>query len=191
MPPKRKYLFVSIAIILFIGLTVVFKPDLLLSGRMLYSLGLNKYNTGDHGDYYDDDKIKSAAWYFEKAIGKGLKTRDVFDKLALCYLVLDDERNADRAFTMGLEYFPKDAEFYFYRGNSRKEIKDFKGALADYSAVIEVQPIFKYISDAYYYRGAMSYLLGDTIRAETDRIIAQKGKDHELRTYADYCQLFK
>jgi tetratricopeptide (TPR) repeat protein len=158
---------------------------------MLYKIGANRLTAADHGDYQDNDKVESAIYYFEKAIKKGFVKRELFDKLSYCYLISNNNRNAEKILTIGLSHYSNDAEFYFDRGNCRKDLKNFNGAFLDYDKVMAVDKNFKYLNEAIYYRGAMRYILGDTLKANIDRQEAQKITDHKLRTYADYCQLWK
>ena len=190
MTSKRPYQLLLIFLVLVISLTFYFKPELVLSGKMLYNIGTSKLKAGDHGDYHDEDKVRSATSFFEKAVKKGFSKRELFGKLSYCYLLSNDNRDAERILTVGLNYYPDDSEFYFERGNCRKELRNFNEAFMDYDKVITIDKNFKYLDNVIYYRGAMRYLLGDTVNANLDRQDAQKITDHELRTYADYCQLW-
>ena len=158
---------------------------------MLYKIGTKRLRAADHGDYYDSDKVKSAIYYFEKATKKGVAKRELFDKLSYCHLISNDNRNAEKILTIGIIHYPNDAEFYFDRANCRKDMRNFNGALLDYTKVIVLDKNFEYLNEAIYYRGAMRYILGDTIHANIDRQEAQKITDHELRMYSDYCQSLK
>jgi len=165
-------------------------PNEFVGGRMLYELGLDKYRQGDHRDYDDWDKMKRAAFYFEKALNKGYVNRDMYARLSHCYWILRDTLNTERVYTLGIEQYPKDAEFHFYRGDCRKYLKNFRGAFMDYDSVIKLNPKSEYIKDAYYSRGAMSYLLGDTVSANRDRFQVKKLAGFDWRTYKDYCRLW-
>ena len=50
------------------------------------------------------------------------------------------------------------AEEYFERGNSKYGLEDYKGAVADYSKAIELNPNY---SEAYVNRGISKYVLQD------------------------------
>ena len=158
---------------------------------MLYKIGANRLTAADHGDYQENDKVKSAIYYFEKANKKGFVKRELFDKLSYCYLISNDNHHAEKILTLGLIHYPNDAEFYFDRANCRKDLKNFTGAFLDYDKAIVLDKNFKYLNEAIYDRGAMRYILGDTIKANVDRQEARKITDHALRTYADYCQQWK
>ncbi len=164
------------------------------TGQQLYKIGLEHFKSADHGDYHDHDGLSKAIFYFEKSIEKGFMERDVFDKLTWSYLRLNgDKQNAERVFSLGLQTFPNDIEFYFRRGGCRKELKKHKEAFDDFNQAILLDKTrkYEYINNAFYERGAMRYILGDTTNAEKDREIAKNITDHELRTYHDYCQLWK
>jgi hypothetical protein len=74
-----------------------------------------------------------------------------------------------------------------------KNSKKYKPALDDFDKAIllDTAKRYEYINETIYERGAMRYILGDTINAFKDWQLAQKLTDHELRTYDDYCQLWK
>jgi tetratricopeptide (TPR) repeat protein len=173
---------------------VLISCDTFQTGQQLYKSGLDHFKSADHGDYHDHDGLSKAILDFEKSIDKGFKERDVFDKLTWSYLLLNsDNQNAERVYSLGLQTFPNDIEFYFRRGGCRKELKKHKQALDDFNQAILLDTTrkYEYINNAFYDRGAMRYILGDTINADKDREIAKSITDHELRTYQDYCQLWK
>ena len=173
---------------------VLFSCDTFQTGQQLYKSGLNHYKSADHDDYHDHDGLNKAILDFEKSIDKGFKERDVFDKLTWSYLLLNsDNQNAERVYSLGLQTFPNDIEFYFRRGGCRKELKRHKQAFEDFNQAILLDTTrkYEYINNAFYERGAMRYILRDTINADKDREIAKSITDHELRTYHDYCQLWK
>lgn len=173
---------------------VLFSCDTFQTGQQLYNRGLNHFKSADHGDYQDHDGLNKAIWYFEKSIAKGYKERDVFDILTRSYLLLnDDNQNAERIYSLGLQTFPSHIEFYFRRGVCRKKLKKHQQAFEDFNQAILLDTARKYIfiNNAFYERGAMRHILGDTINASKDREIAQSLTKHELRTYPDYCELWK
>lgn len=182
-------------ILLFLTVTIVLiSCDTFQTGQQLYKSGLNHYTFADHGDTYDHIELEKAIEYFEKSIRKEFRDRDVFDKLTWSYRRLNqDNKNMERIYSLALKAFPDDIEFYLRRGNARKEQKKHKLALEDYSKVIllDKERKYEYTNSAFYERGAMKYILGDTVNANKDREIAKSITDHELRTYQDYCQLWK
>jgi tetratricopeptide (TPR) repeat protein len=184
-------LFIILSLLVIAALTVYIKPNFFLGADALYRIGLNKMKQGDHGDYNDPTLIQKAAFYFEKAIQKGYDERDVYDKLSTCYHWLGDNKNAERIYSLGLKTYPQDVEFLFYRGNCRKEFKNHLGAFEDYNKVVSLDTASRYLKNAIYYRGTMSYILGDTSSAHNDWLKAQKITDYELRDYADYSQLWR
>jgi tetratricopeptide (TPR) repeat protein len=161
------------------------------SGKDYYNSGVKQFRKADHEDYYDWNYLKNARDDFEKAIKKGFVERDLYDDLSMCYLFLHDTINEERVYTLGLSHFPNDIRFHFNRGNLYKEAKKYKAAFLDYDKVVSLDTTSIYYKDALYYRGAMSYLLGDKEAANSDRIKAQKISDDELREYADYCKLWQ
>jgi tetratricopeptide (TPR) repeat protein len=164
------------------------------TGQQHYERGLSYFKLADHGDYHDPDGLGKAINEFEKGIKKSYTDRDVFDKLTWSYHLLnDDNENSERVYSIGLKYYPKDIEFYFRRGDDRKELKKYKAALDDFdkAIVLDTAKQYEYINDAIYQRGAMRYILGHTINAFKDWQAAQKITNHELRTYDDYCQLWR
>ena len=73
--------------------------------------------------------------------------------------------------SLGLAVTAQTAEEYFNRGVSKRILKDYKGAIADYSKVIGINP-----NDAvaYYNRGLSKYYLGDYYGACKDARKAQE-----------------
>ncbi|HAS45777.1 MAG TPA: hypothetical protein DCS93_35175 [Microscillaceae bacterium] len=183
----KRYLIITLLIIL-IGF-IFFKPNLILPGKLLYEIGKMKYRLGDHGDYHTG--LESTIYFLEGAIRKGVAERKVFDILSTCYLLSGKNKDAERVFTLALKHYPRDAEFYFYRGNARKKLSNFKSAYKDYDKLISLDRNFKYIKDVYYDRGAMAHMLGDINEANKDWHKAQKLANYELRSYEDYCQSLK
>lgn len=168
--------------------------DNLRTGRQLYESGLEHYRHADHGDYHDGEGLSEAIEDFEKSIRKGYKDRDLFEKLALSYNFLNqDLANEERVYSLGLLAHPKDIEFYYRRGDCRKELRKHRDAFEDYNkaVVLDTARMSEYFSSALYQRGAMRYILGDTVNAEMDKQIAQSITDHDLRDYSDYCRLWR
>ena len=66
---------------------------------------------------------------------------------------------------------PLSAEAYFIAGNEKSKLGDYKGAIADYSAAIQLKPDFAH---AYYNRGDMKDKLGEVSEATLDFQIAGK-----------------
>ena len=175
----------SLGIIGFIS----YYPFLLLPRETFYQIGKTIYITGNHGCYHTG--LRSSRFFLKGAVNLGSTRRDAFDKLSSCYQLLGKPDKAEQTYTKALEYFPKDVEFYFCRGEIRKDLRDFKGALGDYNQTILLGNNSEYAESAFYGRGAMKYLLGDIMGANKDRTKAQKLAGYEFRTYADYCQLFQ
>jgi tetratricopeptide (TPR) repeat protein len=184
-----------LTILLCLTVTIVlFSCDILQTGQQLYKSGLDHYKSADHGDTQDYVALTKAIADFEKSIKKGFKDRDVFNKLTWSYLWLKgDKQNAEKVYSLGLQTYPNDIEFCFRRGGCRKELKKHQQAYEDFNQTILLDSTrkYEYINDAFFERGAMRYILGDTINAKKDREIAQSLTDHDLKTYKDYCQLWK
>ena len=75
----------------------------------------------------------------------------------------------------------------------QKKQRKFKSALFDYKKSINLAQTKEvdFLKKAIYDKGAMSYILGDFVNAEKDWKLAQKETEYKLRTYEDYCQLWK
>jgi tetratricopeptide (TPR) repeat protein len=157
----------------------------------LYELGRSTYLKANHGCYMDVEGTAAAINYLERAIDGGCIKKDAYEILAQCYHNQGDKINEEKAYSLGLAQYEKEAMFYFYRGNIRKELKKFEDALSDYSRVITFDSSKSYLKDAIYYRGAMSYILGDLKSANSDMADAQRITEYELRTYYDYCRLWQ
>ena len=161
------------------------------SGKDYYEAGIEKLRKADHEDYYDWDYLRKARDNFEMAITKGCTNRELYEDLSICYHFLGDKTNEERTYSLGLSHFPEDINFYFDRGNLYKELKKHKAAFLDYDKVVSLDTTSRFYKDALYYRGAMSFILGDKDAAELDRVKAQKISTTELRNYADYCRLWE
>ena len=69
------------------------------------------------------------------------------------------------------QHEPLSAEAYFIAGNKKSKLGDYKGAITDYSAAIQLKPDFAH---AYYNRGGMKDKLGEVSEATLDFQIAVK-----------------
>lgn len=69
------------------------------------------------------------------------------------------------------EHNPLSAEAYFIAGNEKSKLGDYKGAIADYNAAIQLNPDF---ARAYYNRGGAKDKLGQIPEATSDIEIAGK-----------------
>jgi tetratricopeptide (TPR) repeat protein len=85
--------------------------------------------------------------------------------------------------SFGLSAQSNDASDYLNRGNSKYALKDYSGAIADYTKAIEIDPNFAL---AYYFRGVSKHSLDDRFGACKDGRKAQElGHDaSELIKYA-------
>lgn len=66
---------------------------------------------------------------------------------------------------MQTDHNPLSAEAYLIAGNEKNKLGDYKGAIADYSAAIQLKPDF---ANAYYNRGDMKDKLGEVSEATLD-----------------------
>lgn len=175
-------------------LLIVFKPDLFSSGQSNFEKGRASFAAATESDCIDNYLVEDAISHFETAILKGVTNREVFDELAASYSILNrDNSNSERVYTKGIENYPNDAEFYFRRGNCRRDLGKFESALSDYEKCINLpqNKDTNFIKEAIYQKGAMRYMLGDFENAKKDWKSAQLKTDYELRDYEDYCKLFK
>ena len=77
------------------------------------------------------------------------------------------------------------AEEYFERGNSKYGLEDYKGAVADYSKAIELNPN---LSEAYNNRGISKYMLNQKKSACLDWIKARElGLEVAYKNIKKYC----
>ncbi|MBB4803067.1 tetratricopeptide (TPR) repeat protein [Flavobacterium nitrogenifigens] len=192
MPKNKLKILASILIV--IAVVFIYNSTPPLSGQTYFERGEKSFKIGISTDVVDDSIFEDAIDNYEKAIDKGITKRAVFSNLVTSYLFFNrDDRNAKRTLNKAIEIYPNDAEFYFDRGNCEKELKNYKKAFLDYDKCVKLGETKNedYIKDAIYRRGAMRYLLGDFANAAKDLKLAQSKTDHELRTYDDYCQLFK
>jgi len=179
--------------------TSILSCNFFKGGNDYYQSGLKEFNStnfvkSDAYGYDDLEKLKIAINDFEKSIEMGYHQRDVFDNLTWCYWYLNqDNTNMERVYSLGLKSFPNDVEFYYRRGNCRERLNKYKEAFEDFNKAILLDTTrkYEYISDAFYERGAMRYILGDKVNANNDREIAQKSTKDELKTYKVYCQRWK
>jgi tetratricopeptide (TPR) repeat protein len=181
-------------ILIVIAVVFIYKSRPSLSGQTYFERAEKSFKIGTSTDVVDDSIFEDAIDNYEKAIDKGITKRAVFNNLVTSYLFFNrDYRKAKRTLNKAIEIYPNDAEFYFDRGNCEKELKNYKEAFLDYDKCVKLVGTQKtdYIKAAIYERGAMRYLLGDYANAAKDLKLAQSKTDYELRTYDDYCRLFK
>jgi tetratricopeptide (TPR) repeat protein len=189
----KKRGFGIVAGILLLLLLFYSQRTLFMSGKMLYNLGVEDMEKGNHEDYNDWNKIESAIGYFEAAVNHGYDERNLFDSLAYCYHVLNDKQNEIRVYSLGLAKYPNDAGFLFDRGTCYQEMKNPENALKDFDVLIKTNPAYKYYNNAVFKRGAMRYILNDTLGAKADYVKARKinPKDYNFKLYFDYCRLWQ
>jgi tetratricopeptide (TPR) repeat protein len=167
-----------------------FHPYFLTPAKTLYERGLAEKDKGMGTDVLDAVAIQQAARYFELALGKGYRSREVFQNLYWCYAYSHDGPAVEMALSQGLALYPTDQEFWCRRAAARLEQEHFELALQDFNTGLSLPTNYQYLSEAFYERGAAKYMLGQKPAAEEDRTRAQTLSGDSLRTYEDYCQLF-
>ena len=156
----------------------------------LYERGLVAKKAGRGTDVLNRVALAEAARYFELALDKGYRSRDVFQNLYWCYATSHNGPAVEAALSRGLTRYPADQEFWCRRADARLERKDFALALADFDRGLRLPAKYAYVGQAFYGRGAAKYMLDQKQEAEKDRTRAQTLSGDPLRTYEDYCQLF-
>jgi tetratricopeptide (TPR) repeat protein len=156
-----------------------------------YNKGLAEVKLGNGGDYTIFEYLEKASKHLEIAVSKGITTKEVFYNLAFCYINTNDTINLEKTYNRGLQYYPKEVFFYYYRGHCRTKLKKYKESIADYSKVIELDSNKEFLGNAYYERGVLLYILGRKDEAQNDWNKAQQLTDYELRTYEDYANVIK
>lgn len=165
-------------------------PFFFTPAKTLYERGMVEQEKGMGTDVLRPVAIKEAARYFELALNKGYRSRDVFQNLYWCYKYSYDGPAVERTLSQGLARYPTDQEFWCRRATARLEQEDFKLALQDFNKGLSLPAKYQGLSEAFYERGAAKYMLGQKPAAEEDRTRAQNLSGDSLRTYEDYCQRF-
>lgn len=163
----------------------------LFNGKLFSFLGTVMYNMADHGDYHDIKTVDFGVKLLEISIKLGNTDKRTFDYAEQSYLVLTNHKSDRiRILGLGIKYYPGNADYYLRRGGCKMDEKLFTEALPDFDSVIS-KGHKDFLYNAYYDRGALKYLLGDTISAQQDWMIAQKKSPHQMRLYSDYCKLWE
>jgi tetratricopeptide (TPR) repeat protein len=152
------------------------------SGKVQHQLGMYYYNKATKTHFWGGapetnmDELGKAAAYFEQANANGYHTKTAYLNMAHYYQGTSNYKQEAAAYTGILKLCPDSSDYYFYRAGCRHSMKDYKGALQDYNEALKPGNHLTYLTDAYYMRGAMKYLLNpkDTTAAETDRKMAAK-----------------
>lgn len=178
--------------LLILAAAILVDPYFFSSPKTLYEIGQSEMKNGRDYDLIHPDKLRQATTYFRLAIDKGLKEREIFYKTFWCYHDLNDYSKAETILTEALEIYPTDIEFLYWRGQKRKEQKKYQLALEDFDSVIQLDSVsYELIYSAYYDRGAMKYLLGDSVEANKDWVSASKRTSDKLRYYHDYSKVWR
>jgi len=187
-----KHLFALLLSVTLVALSIfLFRHKSIDFGKGHFEKGRKLHSLSSDGCTYDSKIIKEAIVEFEKGISKGYTEREIFDELVSCYWHLhDDLQDLEIIYSRALKYYPDDYEFIYLRGECRKELKNFKGALEDFSkagAMMNARFRNNYF-EVIYKRGEMKYALGDTNNAELDRklainILRESGRSDSLKPY--------
>lgn len=107
----------------------------------------------------------------------------VMSAIGYCYDQIEDHANAVEYFTKAIEIEPTVAEYYLYRGETKRKMGQREGAIEDYGKTIELEPMNSY---AYAQRGWVKEMQGDYEGAVDDHDMAIEIDD----TYA-YSYLYR
>ncbi|MGY2134385.1 hypothetical protein ACW9KT_19300 [Hymenobacter sp. HD11105] len=131
---------------------VLFDPYFFTPAQTLYAIGLQK--TDYASDNINLEEQKEGAYYFEKALAKGYRERKVYAMLLSTYSHIAPDNTREQMLTGALADYPQDAEFFFWRADSRMGQQKFRLAIHDYSQVITNQKAHRgYQEGALFFRG--------------------------------------
>jgi tetratricopeptide (TPR) repeat protein len=187
----------KIVLIVFLSIDLLFvaffaasytNPYMLLSGTQIFEMGKDEFKKGEQ-DTAGTASLEKAAKYFEKALQKGYKERELFVSLYQCYDRLNNNEKVQETLGKALELFPKDVELFYYKAAWEMETKKYKEAYADFNNAITLpfdSAEFQLIDAAYYNRGAISFIQGDTAKAFEDYRKANQLAGDTLEAYEVY-----
>ena len=112
---------------------------------------------------FSDSRIDVSA--LKKLIDNGSTNHIVYSNLAAICSTKDSFNYQIRLLNKSLEQNPSYAEAYNNRGNAKKNLGDYQGALSDYSKANKIQPRH---ASSYNNRGRVKYLIGDNQGACSD-----------------------
>jgi tetratricopeptide (TPR) repeat protein len=183
-----------ISTIVVIALLIYFLSDpyVFTSAKAAYELGTEEMKDGRDYDVIHPGRLRQATKYFQLAIDKGYKDKEIYSNAYWCYAMLNENAKSEDVLSQGIELYPSEIEFYFRRGEMRKEMKKHQLALDDFNSAVQLDSgKYEYLYSVHYDRGAMKYILGDSLGSMKDWHSASKIAPHELRSYSDYCRLWK
>jgi tetratricopeptide (TPR) repeat protein len=168
------------------------QPNYLTSEHIQYKIGMFIMKTARQDDIIFADRFENAAKYLQLSVDKGLNDRMVFHDLYVCYDMSHHDDKAEITLDKAIEFYSDDFEFRYLRGEKRKELKKHRLALEDFNAALTIDSTEnEQVYSAYYNRGAMTYILGDSLTAMKDWRTACKIAGRELRDYSDYSLVWR
>lgn len=181
--------FLTIDLLFVVFFTATYtNPYMLLSGSQIYDMGKDEFKKGEQ-DTNGTVSLEKAAKYFEKALKKGYKEKELFVSLYQCYDRLNNNDKVKETLTKALELFPKDVELFYYKAAWEMETKNYQEAFKDFNSAITLpfdSAEFQLIDAAYYNRGAISFMQGDTAKAFEDYRKANQLAGDTLEAYEVY-----
>ncbi|MBW4633932.1 MAG: tetratricopeptide repeat protein [Iphinoe sp. HA4291-MV1] len=106
------------------------------------------------------------------------------------YVSLDDAQYQPENGTQSLQLSPDNAKSYMIRGNARRELEDYSGAIEDYTQSLKINP---HDAQAYISRGNARFLRKDYTGAIDDYTQSLRINPNNAKTYTSrgnaYCEL--
>jgi tetratricopeptide (TPR) repeat protein len=162
---------------------------ILIAPTLLSYIGIYVYKSGNQQCYHTS--LNESIFLLEGAKYLGCTDYKMYRTLSQAYFWEDEDKEKREKFlSEALKHYPLDIYFLDSRADMRKELKQYEKAYEDYDKIVKIDSTYEYISSIIYARGAMQYLLGDTIEANLDRETAKLIKGGDLRLYSDYCRLW-
>ncbi len=100
--------------------------------------------TYDFNNYIEKSQNKAEANY---NISKGFYNQRSFRYTFMLYLDINNLNKANYYLTKAIELDPNNSSYYERRASAKEELKDFTGAMADYTKAIELEPNSNSYSD--------------------------------------------
>lgn len=120
---------------------------------------------------YELHDQEAAISLLQRAIQLNPHRAEAYGMLGLIYESRYDYDEAERYYDDGIEKNPTNKELYFMRGTFRLMHRlDIKGGISDLSQAIHLDPNY---ADAYCFRAAAHYQMGDNEKAQVDLKMAQ------------------
>lgn len=195
---KTSKIIIIILVVLDLGFLLFFaanylNPFMLMSADQVYDMAKEEFRIGEQ-DTTNDKSIQKAVKFFNVAYEKGYKEKELFVSLYQCHTRLKDDAKAEEALNKAIELFPEDVELYFMRGEHMFGHRNWDAAYNDFNKSITLpfdSAEFDLIDAAYYNRGAIAWLKGDTAKANADYWKANALAGDTLNTYDIYCKDIK